>query len=848
MLAIAVVACTAKPTLDVHLAAKDLTPPQVVSITPPNGATEVLDKPTIVIAFNEDMDPGTLNSSTVTVKTANGSPGIGSYEYDSAQKALSIKIVQSLYLNTAYTITVTSAVKDRAGNAIVPVTSTFTTDVCPKVRNGKPGFNGAVNAIVKIGCTLYVGGSFTAVVESYAYGISLDSLTGKAPDGFTYEEINGPVYAAVSDGNGGWYIGGDFTQVGPYTRNRLAHILATGEISPWNPSASSRVNALAVSGSTVYVGGYFTSIGGQARNRLAAIGTDGSLQSWNPNANGIVTALAVSGSTVYAGGWFTSIGGVARKRLAAIDISNSCLTAYSPSCLQSWNPNANDIVYALAVSGSTVYAGGSFTCFGNCSSGTEGADKWTRNRLAAIGTDGSLQSWDPNANSYVVALAVSGTTVYVGGGFTQIGCNTGCSITGGPFTRNRLAAIGTDGSLLNWNPDVAGGVSPRVNALAVSGPTVYAGGEFTNIGGTTRNYLAAIDIGGTCLTLYNSSCLQTWNPRLNDTVYALAMSGSTVYAGGDFTTIRGQTRNRLAAIGTDGSLLAWNPDANDEVDDLAASGSTLYAGGDFTSIGGMPRNKLAAIGTDGSLQAWNPHAGGPVHALAVSGTTVYVGGQFTNIGGATRNRLAAIHTDGTLLAWNPNANSYVVALAVSGTTVYAGGAFTQIGCNTGCSITGGPFTRNYVAAIGTDGSLQSWNPNAGGAVDALAVSDSTVYVGGNFTSIGGTTRNRLAAIDTNGTLLAWNPNASYVVSALAVSGSTIYAGGYFINIGGAPRSRLAAIHTDGTLQTWDPNADGSVRALAVSGSTVYAGGAFTRIGGMARNRIASINADGSVNW
>jgi hypothetical protein len=808
MLAIAVVACTAKPTLDVNLAAKDLTPPQVVSITPPNGATEVLDKPTIVIAFNEDMDPATLNSSTVTVKTANGSPGIGSYEYDSAQKALSIKIVQSLYLNTAYTITVTSAVKDRAGNAIVPVTSTFTTDACPKVRKSKPGFSGEVKAIAKVGCTLYVGGDFTSVGEAYAYGVGLDPATGKA-DGFTYEDINGDVYAVVSDGNGGWYIGGNFTRIGPYTRNRLAHILGNGEISPWNPNANSTVYALAVSGSTVYAGGDFTSIGGQTRNYLAAIGTDGSLQSWNPDADNWVYALVVSGSTVYAGGVFTSIGGATRNHLAAIGTDGS---------LQSWNPNANNSVRALAVSGSTVYAGGSFTCFGNCPSGTEGVTKWTRKHLAAIGTDGSLQSWNPNASSAVEALAVSDTTVYVGGSFT---CFGDC-------------LSGTEG-VTKW----------------------------------TRNRLAAIDIGGTCLTAYNPSCLQSWNPNANNWVYALAVSGSTVYVGGWFTQIGCNTgcsitggpftRNRLAAIGTDGSLQGWNPNASNSVNALAVSGSTVYAGGAFTTIGGQARNRLAAIHTDGSLQSWDPNANNIVYALAASGSTVYVGGQFTNIGGATRNRLAAIHTDGNLRPWDPNANDVVRALAVSGSTVYAGGAFTCFGnCPSGTEGSD-KWTRNRLAAIGTNGNLQSWNPNASSTVQALAVSGSTIYAGGDFITIGGITRKRLAAIEFGGTCLtaynpsclhSWDPDANGNVNALAVSGTTVYAGGSFTTIGGTPRNRLAAIGTDGSLQSWDPNVGGStVYALAVSGTTVYAGGSFTTIGGTTRNRLAAIGTDGSLqNW
>ena len=71
----------------------------------------------------------------------------------------------------------------------------------------------------------------------------------------------------------------------------------------------------------------------------------------------------------------------------------------------------------------------------------------------------------------------------------------------------------------------------------------------------------------------------------------LAVSGSTVYAGGDFTSIGGQTRNRIAALdAATGLATAWDPDADNRVLALAVSGSTVYAGGQFTRIGGKPRN------------------------------------------------------------------------------------------------------------------------------------------------------------------------------------------------------------------------------------------------------------------
>jgi alpha-tubulin suppressor-like RCC1 family protein len=670
--------------------------------------------------------------------------------------------------------------------------------------------NGTVNSIITSGNTIYLGGNFTIVGPNLPYGAALNTTTG-SPD-LTYAKPNGAVSVAVADGSGGWYIGGNFTAVGGVARNNLAHINSDGTVSSWDPNANGGgVSALAISGSTVYAGGAFTTIGGQTRNRIAAIdAATGIATSWNPNASSQVNALAISGSTVYAGGTFNTIGGQVRNFIAAIDAATGIAT--------SWNPNAGNSVSALAISGSTVYAGGTFIYIGG----------QTRNYIAAIdAATGLATSWNPTANSSVSALAISGSTVYAGGGFTTIG---------GPISgqvRNFIAAIdAATGLATSWNPTANGG---GVSALAISGSTVYAGGAFTIIGGQTRNRIAAIDAATGIAT--------SWNPNaggggVSGGVSALAISGSTVYTGGGFTTIGGQTRNRIAAIdAATGIATSWNPNASGGgVSALAISGSTVYAGGAFTTIGGQTRNRIAAIdASTGLATSWNPDANSNVNALAISGSTVYAGGSFTTIGGQIRNRIAAIDSaTGLATSWNPDASNSVSALAISGSTVYAGGVFTTIGGQ----------ARNRIAAIdAATGLATSWNPNAGNPVSALAISGSTVYAGGSFTSIGGQTRNRIAAIDAaTGFPTSWDPNADNAVNALAISGSTVYAGGGFFSIGVQPRNRIAAIDAaTGLATSWNPNGNSTVSALAISGSTVYAGGAFTAMGGIGVGQFAGIS-------
>lgn len=227
--------------------------------------------------------------------------------------------------------------------------------------------------------------------------------------------------------------------------------------------------------------------------------------------------------------------------------------------------------------------------------------------------------------------------------------------------------------------------------------------------------------------------------------------------GGDFRYVGPSVDYGAALDGTNGlvdpSYLRPNGTVYVSIPD--GSGG-WYIGGDFTSVGGQTRNRLARINSDGTLHAWNPSANNTVRTLVLSGSMVYIGGHFSSLspnGGSSvsRSRLAAVDaaTGAVVSAWNPSSNDIVMTLAVSGSVVYASGFFTSLSPNGGTSV-----TRSRLAAFdaGTGEVISGWDPSPNDLVKTIAVSGGTVYVGGNFSTLipnGGAavTRNYLAAVD-----------------------------------------------------------------------------------------------------
>jgi hypothetical protein len=339
---------------------------------------------------------------------------------------------------------------------------------------------------------------------------------------------------------------------------------------------------------------------------------------------------------------------------------------------------------------------------------------------------GSAAGATPSFNGSVYAIAYRGDTVYVGGSFTR-------AVTGGrSVDRDHLAAFdATTGKLLDWSPSA----DDTVRAVAVSGDSVYVGGDFNEVDGERRDALARIDA--------DSGSLAGFQHGVDGGVRTLAVGDGRLYAAGSISRVDGSARSRAAAFSLATGLLDedWSPRMDNTVNSLAYYDGQVYLGGSF-------RQRLSRVDADtGSVDDdFRPSPPAMVHSVAVDRDGVFaaMGGQ----GG----RASAYDLDGEA-RWTRVFDGDAQAIAVLDGTAYVGGHFDHA-CAAGDEADNGEcdgqsVSRVKLAAVEPEGSLSDWAPQANGIVGVRAIAvdpaRGTVAAGGDFTAIGGQTQRRFAA-------------------------------------------------------------------------------------------------------
>ncbi len=326
----------------------------------------------------------------------------------------------------------------------------------------------------------------------------------------------------------------------------------------------------------------------------------------------------------------------------------------------------------------------------------------------------------------------------------------------------------------------------------------------------------------------------------NGTVYAVKIIGDIAYIGGDFSLVRSpvsgsQVRNNLAAIDiTTGAITSFRADTNSIVRSIDGNTNNLWIGGQFTTIGGASRNRIASVDTStGTVRSdVTTSVNGTVWKVKRSGNTVYLGGAFTSIDGVQRNRIARIATNNGSLdtTWNPNANATVRAIAIpsDGSVVYIGGSFTSIGGTSNPYVVGlSPTTGSVIsptwgnledpvldldvttsgdrligAVAGLGNRVTVWNTSTGsqswriivmGDVQAVKYRAGNVYFGFHEGYQDNLNAKLMSADVYNGTLEPWRPSISefYGVWDIDATGAGLVAGGPFRSVEGIPTRGVA---------------------------------------------------------
>jgi hypothetical protein len=372
----------------------------------------------------------------------------------------------------------------------------------------------------------------------------------------------------------------------------------------------------------------------------------------------------------------------------------------------------------------------------------------------------------------------------------------------------------------NWEAALFGpaGLDCEAWAVAASGNNVYVAGCF-DAAGTTNNSVNNI-------ALWNGSSWSALGSGVNN-VFALAASGNNLYVGGNFTDAGGVAANNIAVWnGSSWSALGSGVSGvtgikNRYVTALAVSGNNVYVGGSFTNAGGVAANNIAMWNGSSWSALGSGVSGGQflvgVDSLAVSGTNLYVGGSFTNAGGVAANSIA-VWNGSSWSALGSGVDGSVSALLVSGTNLYVGGSFMDVNA--------GDVAATNIAVW--DGN--NWSALAGGVgnsnlgyVNAMAVSGTNLYVGGNFTN---------ADVESAINIAVWNGASwssmgsgvgsangaandyEWVDSMAAVAGN-LFVSGYFGSAGGWKASNLAL---------WQINPEVCEFSLGSTGETFGAAG------------------------
>lgn len=332
-------------------------------------------------------------------------------------------------------------------------------------------------------------------------------------------------------------------------------------------------------------------------------------------------------------------------------------------------------IYAIYVlNDGDILIGGMFTQF----------NQTERNYIARLNPDGTLdENFSPDVNSYVYSITQQADgKILIGGSFDAVNGQL----------RPGIARLNDNGSLdTSFNPVITrtdSSLNARMYTMVVlTDSDLMVGGEFNEVEGQARNYVARLNPDGSLDANFNASL--DWGDSI---VNSIAVDGEMVYIAGEFvagdywTGSRNLARFSLVDGSLDASfdaeivdLTVWEveqigvqPDGkimvlhsnnilrlnHDGTADASFQGPALDAGPITLAIqdngnvlvGGWFSDFVIQLESNGSQNpAFNPDPNNAVLALTIQPDgKILIGGEFTKIGGEVRHGIARLNPDGSV--------------------------------------------------------------------------------------------------------------------------------------------------------------------------------------------------------
>lgn len=448
-------------------------------------------------------------------------------------------------------------------------------------------------------------------------------------------------------------------------------------------------------------------------------------------------------------------------------------------------------------------------------------------QIKRVDADGQLDSdFLVNVSGDVLAMEADADTLYVGGEFSQVG---GAS-------RDYLAALSHTGDVLGWSPNP----NDFVFDLEINNHVLYAAGEFADsniLGAGSRDYVATFDLS-------QNRTLMEWAPKPDHAVYALAAFDDRIVLGGAFSHINSKQRRGLAFVDMEGKLMSIDAGVDNAVKALSYHDEWLYVGGGFNT----PQSHLFKLSLDGTVDTDWP-VSLPDHApegLLATEHGLYVGGSI-NSGDQRFNNLFRYHPGGEVdgsIGYGLDRAVNDIAL-VGDRVVLATKSMIRVSGN-----------KRGLAVLDLNGRWQDFPVTLDGPVQSLRIHQGDLYVGGGFEQVSApnksepVTRGGVAAFALDSAdLQSFSPQISYlsspqgheIHSILPMDGNYLISGqfdtvnGFSLGASTTERGGLTIVDSAGEIAVSDHDFADETNALltdlALTDEYIYIGGTFSGFGG-----------------